>query len=194
MADKVVIEVQKFDKREGISKGTGKPYAIYTLEDGRSGRKAKTFDGDWVKNWSNGDMVEVIWGDSSEYNGVTTWVITNPNAAPKKPWTGRPGGGFGGAPVNNMVHAMYVAATLLAPRDLDKKIKVENLFGLADIIKKKLDEAAPAPVAAAPAAVAPVQTPTQPAPVAAPVATPPAPVQDTAELAVTEEEDDDKPF
>lgn len=189
MADKVIIEVKNFTPKSGIAKASGKPYTLYELEDGRSGRKAKTFDGDWVKNWSNGDMVEVVWGDSSEYNGVTTWIIKNPNEAAKKPWAGRPAGGFGGpSATSNLVHAMYVAATLLAPRDHDKKISVDNLFALTDIIKSKLDADKPAEAAA------PVAAPAQPAPVAAPVATPPAPVQSAEDLAVTTEEDEDKPF
>lgn len=191
MADKVIIEVGEFTPHSGIAKGSGKPYTIYNLVDNRSGRKAKTFDGDWVKNWQNGDMVEVIWGDSSEYNGVTTWEIKNPNAAPKKPWAGRGQGGFGGG-TNNAVHAMYVAATLMAPRNLDGKINLEHLYALADAIKAKLDADKPAAPAAAPAAAAPA--PTQPAPAPTPVAPTPAPVRDTADLAVTVDEDDDKPF
>lgn len=42
MADKVIIEVKNLTKKEGISPKNNRPYTMFLLEDGRSGRKARS--------------------------------------------------------------------------------------------------------------------------------------------------------
>jgi hypothetical protein len=195
MSDKTFIEIVEITKKQSPSKfKEGELYWQTNITDGKTGRKATVF-GDWGKDWKLGDTVEVAWEKGEPYKGQEQWKLKDPNAAPKKPWTGGESRG-GGSSAPMIVHAWMIAATLMPyfyPGDKPKKlVDVEEL---AKAILPKLQTAAPvAPAeAAAPAvAAAPVApvAPVKPAVVAA------APVQNTAPVVQDEEfdEDDDKPF
>lgn len=203
--EKTIIEIAEIkDKKQAASKfKEGELYWDVTVVDGKSNRVGRAF-GDWAKDWKLGDQVEVVWEKSTYTNartGVTSenWRLKNPNEAPKQNWGGgnRGGGNFGGGAQNSTVSAYMIAATLLAPQFVGKKVVLEYVTELADKIKPRIEVAPPAPAPAAPVAAAPVATPAPaptPAPVAAPVAAA-APVNTAPAVEEDDfEEDDDKPF
>ena len=194
--NKTIIEIANIDRRP-ITKKNGEQSMIIAVTDSRTKRVGETWDQAWTANWKIGDTVEVSFGEAKLYtnpkSGITkeTWPITNPNAAPK-----RAPGYYNNAPAANPAAVAWtIAATLLAPQFVGKKIDLKLVAELAEQVKTAMTPAVPVQPAAPAAVAAPVAAPAQvatpyvaPAPVAAPVAAP----------AVLDEdsfvEDSEKPF
>jgi len=191
--DKTIIEIADIQRRP-VTKKNGEQSMIIAVTDARTKRIAETWDQEWTASWKLGDTVEVIFGESKSWtnpkNNQTkeTWPITNPNA-PKR--TAGPRTYGSSSPEDS---AWIIAATLLAPHFVGKKIDLKQVAELVEQVKAIRN--------VAPAAAAPLVTPTTghtaaittpaPTPVAAAPAAPIAAVATPAEDGF--EEDEDKPF
>ena len=164
--------------------------------------------GDWGKDWKLGDQVEVIWEPNNWTDNKTGelksgWKLTNPNAAPKKPFVQYNQNAPAASASALLVSAWTIAASLIPYfySNPEKKAKLEDVQALAEAILPKIKPAPVvgneihAPVATTPAPAvqaAPVAVASAPAPIQA---APAKPVVDTTPSSVTDDiEDDDRPF
>lgn len=200
---KTLIEIQSIE-RKTITKKDNTQGNVTTIVDGRTQRQMNTWDSDWTANWKIGDMIEVVVGTPKSWTdrrNVTheTWPVSNPNAAPRKPYAPRPAAAVSADPAQT---SLVAAAILLAPHFVGKKIDAALVVELANTLSKTMVSSSPAANVAAKPTEAPAHNPQVTAPVAAPVvaapvapAPKPEPVAAPSEELIDEDvEDPEKPF
>lgn len=196
--NKTIIEIASIERRP-VTKKNGEQSMIIAVTDARTKRVGETWDQTWTASWKIGDTVEVSFGEpklwTNPKNGVTkeTWPIKNPNEKPKfGPRT------FNSQPSSESA-AWTVAATLLAPHFVGKKIDLSVVAELAEKVKIAMTPVAKAVPQMPQETVAPAaQTPVA-APAAAAYTAPAAPQVAPAQTVLDESEADfiedvDKPF